>query len=197
MTTNLDVSQLPFDTKISFTETDYNMRKYITAWRPILSAMMDNGVLKQNKSFGFAMMPPMWHDERNEREPWTYKWDNPYEYTWFVGGWGPDRDRYIANAVRKIRPLLRLDMYDSTLEMVDLAQPEQMFQDVVGQTDDNGNFPLGDFPHGGAVEIRRKSLTLVVACSAYTAEQDDLVSNMVGRDLVGRILADAAVSVPA
>ena len=48
MTTNLDVSQLPFDTKISFTETDYNMRKYITAWRPILSAMMDNGVLKQN-----------------------------------------------------------------------------------------------------------------------------------------------------
>ena len=115
-------------------------------------------------------------------------WDDPSKFVWFVGGWGPDRDRYIANAIRKLRPMLREDA-ESTLDMrfdsrkvksFGTGQPyehviEGDWEDVVDQLDKDGKFPWGDFPWGGAVTVIMGDMVLVGAMSCLHEIDDDTV----------------------
>jgi hypothetical protein len=186
VTVMLNVSVLPRDARLYLTETRYiRMREYLDEWRPILSTLVSTRRIMPEQSFGFAMMAPMWGEEP---DAWAYKWDNPHEYIWFAGGWGPDRDRYVANAVRKIRPLLRCDLESSTQHMV-LNKRSDLFRDTVDQTNDDGDFEWGDFACGGAVRVNFGDLELVGACSAFRPFEDHLVTQFMLGDLVRQILA--------
>lgn len=182
----LNVGRLPFDQEIELDNGGWiHMRQFLDTWRPILRGLAQNGVIKPQDSFGFAMMTPIQNDDL---EAWISEWNHPYAYTWFVGGWGPDGNRYIANAVRKIRPLLRRCMEFSTLDMVLHGRPGK-FQDIVDQIDGNGNFPWGDFPYGGAARVSYGPVQLIGACSAFTQFEDHLVTELILGDLARRILA--------
>ena len=110
-------------------------------------------------------------------------WDHPEEFVWFVGGWGPSRDRYIANAIRKLRALLRPSYasYFQEFSTLDIRfnVPEH-FQDRVKSQDENGGFPWGDYPWGGGVVVTMgKELTLIGAVSCLTEIQDDTVTRLI------------------
>ncbi len=169
----LNVTDLPFKRICTCTDgTVINMEKFIEDLRPAVDALAVAGLIKASESFGFAMAAP-----RLEVQPdFRYAWDNPLEFIWFVGGWGPERDRYIANAVRKLRPMFRQGEI-STLEMRFFA-PEG-FVDKVDSVDEDGNFPWGDFPWGGAVSCVLGSLLLEGATSCLKETEDDPVSHLI------------------
>lgn len=188
----LDVSKLRGPQTLDTGRTLLAMNSYLAVWEPALSAMADQGRLSSTDSFGFAMLPPLWNDELEE---WVCKWDKPYDYTWFAGGWGPDRDRLIANAVRKIRPLLRRDLEFSTLEMV-LDSKDDPFQDKVPMQDEDGNFPWGDFGFGGAVRAFYGPLEIVGACSGFSQFEDHLVTGLILGDIAKLLLRGSGMLSP-
>jgi hypothetical protein len=89
-----------------------------------------------------------------------------------VGGWGPEADRYIANAVRKLR-LTRFGMDTLSLTGVDT-------EEVVESVDDEGRFPWGDFPYGGAVRLTMGTVRPWVAASAFKQDEDVIAASLVG-----------------
>ena len=155
-------------------------------------ALAANNVIKSNASFGFVMLPPLWD---GQEDFFVDEWDDPYAFTWFAGGWGSDSNRYVANAVRKIRPLLRINDEVSTLSMVLGSGPTE-FEDVVEQVNDNGDFEWGDFPYGGASVVRYGPLELVGACSGFKQVEDHLVTELILGHLAKRILAESDPPLP-
>lgn len=182
---SLDVSQLPFEQTYACADgTAIDMLSFLIEMMPILDAMGAAGVITENDSFGFAMAEPILD--------WCYPgrlleniWDDPYTYTWFVGGWGDERDHYIANAVRKLRPLLR-EGEISTLEMR-FGPQHGYFMDTVESRGWSGNYPWGDFPRGGAVSVQHGPLTMFAACSGFSEIEDDITTRLILGEFAKRI----------
>lgn len=164
-------------------ETVY-MRDLLLSHKSVLDTMAEIGLIKENDSFGFAMLEPMAGDV-----DWPVEhWDQPEQYVWFAGGWGPDRERYIANAVRKLRPLVR--QVDGDIEELGtlgmrVNGSDDFFRDVVESQEPDGSFAWGDFPWGGATlvpygnDVGTNGLILAGACSAFTEIEDDTVTKLV------------------
>lgn len=82
------------------------MRDFIEGFRTPINVLGTNGYIGQVDSLGFATAKPLnvvMDDDDGQED----NWDEPKRYIDFVGGWGPDRDMFIANAVRKMRAMLR------------------------------------------------------------------------------------------
>jgi hypothetical protein len=160
---HLDVSRLPRE---SLYEDTINLASVVLSMRPSIEDWATSGLVKPNNSFGFAMA------FANENIPW----DSPEAFVSFVVGWGPEGDRYIANAVRKLRAALRerLDTLTMRLEF-----PEK-FQDNVESQEADGSFAWGDFPWGGATFVNVGDLTLPCSVSALKEVEDDAAAKSIG-----------------
>jgi hypothetical protein len=168
----LDVTKLnPFGGEIDGVDIAKTIRRAASSPVQFLARA---GLVKKNQSFGFAAVHP--------QTPWDL-WDNPHEFTWFVLGWGPDRNRYIANAVRKLRPTLREGR--DTLEM--RIKAPKLFRDIVESEDGHGGFPWGDFPWGGGTLVRVGDLTIPCAVSALREVEDDPIAKLLG-GLTGAVM---------
>ncbi len=88
----LDVSVLPFGrTYVCKNGATINLRKFLDTHYDAILALAAAGLIETNKSFGFAMMAPVREDEEIPLD--GEFWDKPEKFVWFVGGWGPDRER--------------------------------------------------------------------------------------------------------
>ena len=183
----LDVSTMPFERVHTCEDkTEIDLREFLDLHYDVVQALAGNELVRNNDSFGFAMAAPMWDGDLDELQQRGNFWDTPDEFVWFVGGWGDNRGRYIANAVRKMRALFRphkmseaWDPYlcESTLEMrFDLPGA---FRDKVEQQNPDGTFPWGDFPWGGGVMVRMGPLTLAGAVSCLSEIEDDMVARLI------------------
>ena len=173
----LDVSSLPFDAKYECKDgTAIDMRQHLEGLRPVIEALASANYIKDKDSFGFAMMQPLTEPIVNEFPDDI--WDKPEEFVWFVGGWGPYRDRYIANAVRKMRAMLREELPTLTLR---ISESPVRFQDIVDSVNDDGTFSWGDFPWGGATlyPIGDAEVVLMGSVSALSEIEDDVVAQLI------------------
>jgi len=178
----LDVTTMPSRQTYACKDgTEIDLRELLEGHWDGVQSLASSGLIKPNESFGFAMMAPA-IDPGPAPEG---LWDKPEEFVWFVGGWGPQRDRYIANAIRKIRPLVRTG-YGSSLEMRFYAQG--LFEDKVESSDADGSYPWGDFPWGGAVEAMYGNLSLTGAVSCLTEIEDDTIVRLILGCVAQRII---------
>jgi hypothetical protein len=146
------------------------MTSLTTFWpacQPAIKALMASGVIATKDSFGFALAYP---GNRGFGD-----WDNPERLIALVIHWGPDGPRYVANAVRKIRPAAR--NLDDTQHL--RTGRSWLFQDKVESKDDEGRFPWGDFPWDGAVWHSALGVSLLGAVSAFPQEQDPIVARLI------------------
>lgn len=174
----LDVTTLPrHQTYVCEDGSEIDLKELLDSHYDAIGALAVARLIKANESFGFAMAKPIHEDDDFAPN----FWDMPEEYVWFVGGWGPKRDTYIANAVRKMRPLLRSasepELILSTLDLR-FCLPG-FFQDVVEPRNSDGTFPWGDFPWGGAVTVSFESWILLGAVSCLSEIQDDSIARLI------------------
>ncbi len=137
------------------------------------------------ESFAFAMLQPS-IDRPNL--PHFDEWDSPYVFTWFVYGWGPEGHRYIADAVRKLRALLRTGNGQDSSTLALRHRRLWDFVDCVESQDADGNFPWGDFPHGGAVCMEYGSLKLAGAVGGPMEFENDMIARFILGGLAKEIL---------
>lgn len=185
--TLLDVSTMSFERVYTCDDgSKIDLREFLDLHYDAVQALAGSGLVKNKDSFGFAMAAPMWDEDLDVLQQRDRFWDKPDEFVWFVGGWGDERDRYIANAIRKLRALLRphklIEGWNplgvtSTLEMrFDLPG---LFRDKVDQQNPDGTFPWGDFPWGGGVKVHMGPLTLAGAVSCLSEIEDDMVARLI------------------
>lgn len=175
----LDVSTMPFERVYTCEDgSKIDLREFLDLHYDAVQALAGSGLVKAKESFGFAMLAPIWEDDPFPEDDF---WDKPEEFTWFVGGWGPDRDKYIANAVRKLRPLVRVGMTDEGVDSTLCMRFENpsLFQDPVDSVNDDGTFPWGDFPWGGAAAVIMGPLTVAGAVSTFSEIEDDMVARLI------------------
>lgn len=166
LTETLDVSRFPTERLYGAPGKKCNLASVI--W-PIRTFVDDLGrgetpLVEKNLSFGFAMADP-WRD-------YYSAWNSPYELVWFVGGWGPERDRYIANAVRKLRASARTQY--NTLEL--RLRASELFRGAVESQEPDGAFAWGDYPWGGAVFLPFGGVTLLGAVSGLSEDEDAAIA---------------------
>lgn len=187
--TTLDVTALPSEQVYECTDgTSINMYDFLRELEPVLNVMGTAGIIAETEnfdySFGFAMAEPIIDPIDDFRIDY---WDDPYKFAWFVGGWGDEKDRLIANAVRKLRPLLRRQDEWSTLDMRFFSE-EKPFMNTVNSRDDDGNYPWGDFPWGGASVRQFGRLHVIGACSGFSEIEDDMVTNLILTEFAKRVI---------
>lgn len=194
----VDVSKLPFSRVIGEGDFEFDLADmfgtdaYPGPIRRTFEFMQSIGVLRSARinddgieepvvSCGFAMFDPF--DMTSMPE------DTPEAHAWFVNGWGPRRDQAIANAVRKLRPLLRdLEPTMGIKHPGAFVSGYYSFSDEVPSVDEDGNFPWGDFLHGGSVlAMIDSSMHLVGAVSVY-AEVEDCTAALTGLGIIGQEL---------
>lgn len=192
----LDVGILPFEQIYTCVDgSKIDMSEFLERHYEAIQALASTGLIKSNESFGFAMAAPRFGRlGQDDMAPPSY-WDEPEKFVWFVGGWGPESERYIANAVRKLRALKRYfdessflgTEVNSSLDMRFITW-EKSFQDEVPSTVD-GVFPWGDFPYGGAVRLRVGDvMTLDGAVSALSEIEDESIARLILGGLSGLII---------
>jgi hypothetical protein len=182
----LDVSRLPREALVGEGSTQINLASVLLGLRVQMEDMARCDLIKANMSFGFAAAKPV-PKSISALHDWTsykWNWDDPYDFTWFVAGWGPESSRYIANAVRKLRAALRKHMDTLQLRM----EYPDAFQDVVGSVDDDGNFVWGDYPYGGAVFVPGGDMVYPCSCSALLEVQDHAMSMTAGGLVISELL---------
>lgn len=184
----LDVTELPTEWVYSCVDGRLiEMNYLLSAHSETLAVMAGSGVIKVSASYGFALTVPIGHNDKG----WEVSdWDNPEKFVAFVGGRGPERDRYIANAVRKLRPWLRQAAagceFDSTLNMRQFCL--QLFEQGVESQNTDGTFPWGDYPYGGAVVVSFPEFALAGAVSGFSEVQDDTVARIILGSLAEQII---------
>jgi hypothetical protein len=156
-----------------------SLRSIVQSCRLAVESLQHTGLLATINSkgmdvdsVGFAMTNPSLSFEQ-VRE----LWNSPYELIYMVGGYGPNRDQYVANGVRKLRPAARRGK--PTLEL-NMFEPDS-FIDKVESVDSDGRFLWGDFPWGGAVWIPLSNgKGFWIAVSAFKQDEDQLASYLYG-----------------
>jgi len=165
----LDVSGLPGG-QVYKTRNggEVNFGNVFDQLRLVIEQMMTLKLIKKTESFGFAMSKPD-HVESIQ------DWDDPSQLVWMTAGWGPDKDRYVANAARKLRLADRLG-FDS------IGVRESYIDTPVDSQEPDGTYAWGDFPYGGAVwhaHPHIAGVSLLAAVSALTQQEDDMVTSMI------------------
>lgn len=168
----LDVSRLPFSRPIG--DQGFDLAEMIQKMYSTMQFWQASDLVKASDregdpivNFGFAMADPFVYYHQKV-------WNDPYELAWLVGGWGPLRDRYIANALRKMRAAAREGF--NTLRLKHSPNHGDVFRDVVDSVENDGRFRWGDFPHGGAVSVEMGELNLLGAVSVYAEDEDGVVA---------------------
>ncbi len=184
----LDVSALPTDWSYDCADGSVVGMDYMfPVYGDTLAQMEASGLITSSGSYGFALSVPLPHDGAGWQ---PNDWNEPNKFVAFVGGRGPERNRYVANAIRKLRPWLRQAIeggeFDSTLNMR-LFAPE-LFQDGVESQDTDGTFPWGDYPWGGATVISFPEFALAGAISGFSEIEDDFVCRMILGGLAQQII---------
>lgn len=182
----LDVMALPFNQTYVTDDgkSSLDLQEFLLKFKEGITALVSAGLVTlEAGSLGFAFAAPVWeHNDGPES-----LWDEPDEFVWFVNGWGDDKITLIANAVRKLRPLLRESVLtDTTLEMKELYSLH--FKDVVGSVEEDGTYVWGDFPWGGAVVVQVCELIMYCAVSGATQVQDHAIAHLVSTLLAEQIL---------
>lgn len=173
MVRTLDITWLPQTQRVGSESSTVNLAAMVHLLRPTIEEFARLHVIKRSLSFGFAMAPPgrawqHWHT-----------WNDPYQLTWFGTGWGHDRDRYVANAIRKMRAAQRVQADSLTIRDSPEGTPFGRFSDPVQSVEEDGSFAWGDFPHGGAVFVNFGDYQLLGAVSALAPEEDHAVAAMI------------------
>jgi len=175
---NLDIDSLPVTAHFF----NRNLADIPLMLQTGIEALQNDGMLRGSESIGIALAKPV------SGQLCEWSWDNPYDFTWFVAGWGPEARRFIANAVRKLRPMLRERM--DTLQLR-IHRPDA-FRNAVKSANTKGNFPWGDYPWGGATFVRVGDMVIPVAVSGDLPEvEDDAVAKIIG-GFVGAYILKAA-----
>jgi hypothetical protein len=163
----VDVEKLPFEQSYASKNGNIiNMRELLDGLRAPINILGTTGNIGQVDSLGFAMAEPMCYTCYDLDK----YWDDYMQYVWFVGGWGPDRNMFIANAVRKMRPMLREQTDTLTMRHDKHAHS---FMNPVDQVDADARFPWGDFPWGGAVSLFMGGMFFEAAVSCFDDDVDD------------------------
>ncbi len=182
----LDVSR--FSRSAYWGGSNFDLASLVMDSRVSIETMMASGLIRRSHSFGYAAANPVFQHFTDPRDVW----DNPYNLVWFVAGWGPEADRLIANAVRKLRPAVRamkdtLDIITTKWEGY-LTLDTSAFLNVVESVEPDGSFAWGDFPYGGAVHVRVDGRPFIGAVSALNQVHDDgiagLLTSLVARKAV-------------
>lgn len=191
MAPTLDVSRIPGTQRIAGRDGNIvNLAAMVHLLRPTIEELAASNVIKQNPNFGFAMAHP------GRRWQHHHTWDDPYRLTWFATGWGEQRDRYVANAIRKLRPAQR-EHYD-TLNLREHTSRDSAhgkFYEVVESVEPDGSFAWGDFPYGGAVFVSFGSYQLLGAVSGLSEQEDHAVAGMI-LNVIGLQLAKTGYKLP-
>jgi hypothetical protein len=175
----LDIPSLPQETVYTGANGSVNMLEVVNSFRHVIDELARGGHVKATNSLGFAMAKPAYAPID------THNWNKPDELAWFVGGWGPNRDRYIANALRKMRALART-CRSSTLAMKHVSPG--LFENEVDSAEEDGSFAWGDFAYGGALRLRLNRLEIMGGVSGMTQMQDDFVTYMILATMAQHIL---------
>lgn len=184
----LDLTELPTEWAYPCADgTLIEMSYLLAAHGEAIATMQATGLIESKGSYGFALTIPIAHSSKG----WGVSdWDDPEKYIAYVGGRGLERDRYAANAVRKLRPWLRQAAegheFDSTLNMRQFA-PE-LFQHGVESQSADGVFPWGDYPWGGAAVVSFPGFALAGAVSGFSEVQDDTVARVILGSLAEQII---------
>lgn len=134
------------------------------------------GLITENTSFGCAITQVNLSDRQ-------IRWNDPSTYILCVVSWGDDGDRYVLNAVRKLRATMRTGRDTLDLRMNEPGR----FQDVVGSQEPNGDCLWGDYPWGGAVFDTFAGNRFGVGVSAYNQVQDEFVARTI-HALIGTMI---------
>lgn len=165
----LEIADLPFEQSYTCKNgTIIDIREHLEGLRTPINVLGTTGNIGKVDSLGFAMAMPLNYMVNDAPDDY---WDEPDSFVWFVGGWGFDTYMYIANAVRKMRAMFREGQ--ATLSMCLGRCRDTYFEDVVDQVDEFGNFVWGDYPWGGAVEVKMGNLLLHGAVSCFNDDVDD------------------------
>jgi len=165
----LDIRTLPCELTRTFKDdSTFDVEQFTATISKAIAALAEGGVIKQ-ASFGFAFGVPMAVDEYDLSD----HWDDPAKFVWCVGGWGAGSSKYVANAARKMRPMLR-SYAESSLEMYH-GFPED-FRDKVDSRQDDGSFAWGDFPWGGGVRVPMCGMIFTCAVSGFSQAEDHAVA---------------------
>lgn len=172
----LMVCDLPRELVHTFDDgSTFNFAEFSRMIVPAITALAAARAISQS-DFGFAFGTPQKVEDFDLDE----HWDDPMKYVWCVDGWGLKSNKYIANAVRKMRPLLRLNAV-STQEVCE-GYPEA-FVDVVDSIQDDGTFAWGDFPKGGAVRTIMGGMIFVCGVSGFSPDEDHAVALLLANAL--------------
>lgn len=182
----LDVSRFPQHQSVRCDDgTVLEIADIVTRHHSAITELADHKLVREQESMGFVMTRPM----LLSIEPLSRLWDNPEDFVWFAGGWGDDRDGFIANAVRKMRPLLRRNpagfQFTSTLQI--RRDAPDHFEDIVLSASRDPSLPWGDFPWGGAVIFQMGNLLIGGAVSAFSEIEDDTVVRLLLGSIAGEI----------
>lgn len=138
--------------------------------KTVVEFLASQGIVKETESFGFAVAFDGFVGDPIDP-------DDPSEYVGFVGGWGPDKDRYIANAVRKLRVTLEIE--DDSMNITHTGGNDDY--NGVKSAEDDGSFLWGNFPWGGSTYTAFGKYEILVSVSALKQDEDDLVAGYIGK----------------
>lgn len=180
----LDVSTYPTTAPYGEGELQLNLAAIPRRMRTGFDELVKAGLIKPNDSFGCAVARPC-RDGDDTFQVWDA--DDPSDFLWFVTGWGPNRDMYVANAIRKLRPSLR-EGQDTLLMRCDPETYVSGEAASVKSVDADGNFPWGDFFWGGAVFVHVGGLCIPVAVSCLYEVEDDAIAKLIGGSVGAEML---------
>lgn len=147
--------------------------------RQTVNSGITEGRYRDTTSLGFAMASP-------DDNPWN-NWNDPESLVWLTAGWGPEKNRFVANAARKLRAVARIG--EDTLGCT--ARASSPFEDVITMDEitgekaliagssDYSTFRWGDFPYGGGVTVQIGEVLLIGAISGLSQEEDHIVTRHV------------------
>jgi hypothetical protein len=171
--TTLDVGKLERDSYVFSDGTRrVDLVQVTLRTHPVIQAMMGEGLVPHKSSFGYAVA--------YGGTVGAHAWDEPYASTMFVGGWGLKGEVYIANAVRKLRAVLRTGMDTARLAVIQTKGQGRPFLNPVTSINGDGTMSWGDFAYAGGVIVRVGETEVPVAVSALPQIDDDTVAKYLG-----------------
>lgn len=172
----LDVTSLPREATYGPPGNQTNLAALVARSRAAIYELGRGKLVKPVRSFGFAMAQPV--------IPSTLNWKDPNEFIWFVFGWGPVGDRYVANAVRKLRAVLRTGQDTLTLR----TSGGELFKRRVATQEVDGSFRWGDFPWGGGVLTTVGDHVFAGAVSCFLEVEDHAVAHLLTATVGGMMM---------
>jgi hypothetical protein len=158
---------------------------------------------KLGSGFGFALSAPMHVDSVRG---FAEHWNELNRVVWLVGGEGHMKNLLIANAVRKLRPLIRNGQ--DTLSLATSLHAHRHFvgiitdheyeieKETVRRDPTHSQFRWGDFPWGGGVRIEFGHTVVFGALSGGTQQEDHVViSHAINELMLGMSAVDAEEAV--